>query len=251
MIAIIAILASMLLPALNKAREKARAISCTSNMKQLGLKHALYRDSYNNEIVPGRGPWGIGISGYTNPLSTYWHVRLRFYIDGRPDVPGKNGGVYTCPSASGVTSATGALEPGDGNGLLVPCDIRGIKDVAGGYVNESKKDPKFFLGFGQNQYISYCVNVMDGVNNHASPYGPNEWRDPSRTVLNFDFGGYNYCFGYKDEVVNNWTMSARHDGRANVLYLDGHVASNNFSEISTVSSGSGAIYELNNIWLAK
>ena len=51
-IAIIAILAAMLLPALSKAREKARQISCTSNLKQLGLATTMYTND-NNDMIHG------------------------------------------------------------------------------------------------------------------------------------------------------------------------------------------------------
>ena len=56
-IAIIAILAAMLLSALAKAREKARQISCTSNLKQLGLSTAMYTND-NDDMIAGVNDFG-------------------------------------------------------------------------------------------------------------------------------------------------------------------------------------------------
>jgi prepilin-type N-terminal cleavage/methylation domain-containing protein/prepilin-type processing-associated H-X9-DG protein len=50
-IAIIAILAGMLLPALNKARERARAVQCLSNLKNIGLNVMMYADE-NDSFLP-------------------------------------------------------------------------------------------------------------------------------------------------------------------------------------------------------
>ena len=50
-IAIIAILAGMLLPALNKARERARAVQCLSNLKNIGLNAMMYADE-NDSFLP-------------------------------------------------------------------------------------------------------------------------------------------------------------------------------------------------------
>src|SRR5438045_6907015 len=74
-IAIIAILAAMLLPALNRAKTKATGVHCLGNLKQLQLAWAMYADDHNDYLVgnhwqdeanrvPNVGNW---ISGWLDP----------------------------------------------------------------------------------------------------------------------------------------------------------------------------------------
>jgi len=102
-IAIIAILASMLLPALSKAREKARQISCTNNMKQLGLGMHMYADDYNGTMCVRSYSYLVDSSGsdHTWWNSHYW--LLSPYVGNSGHIaPGvkesKNFPVFKCPS---------------------------------------------------------------------------------------------------------------------------------------------------------
>jgi prepilin-type processing-associated H-X9-DG protein/prepilin-type N-terminal cleavage/methylation domain-containing protein len=99
-IAIIAILASMLLPALNKARDRAKQIKCVSNLKQIGTAFGMYTTDNEQWLPKYMDP--NGWIRWQDRLFPYVHnysgkvVQNIYRKDGQPS------GVFKCPAQAGV-----------------------------------------------------------------------------------------------------------------------------------------------------
>ena len=141
-IAIIAVLIALLLPAVQSAREAARRIQCTNNLKQIGLAMHNYHSSHNS-FPPGYVSWGWGT----------WYIFTLPWIEG--------GTVYNSWNQSGPAA--------DPNGI---CDLRradehhGHADPAADLYLPERSQQQYFLRGRQQQLWKLCRKY-----NYAANYG--------------------------------------------------------------------------------
>jgi prepilin-type N-terminal cleavage/methylation domain-containing protein/prepilin-type processing-associated H-X9-DG protein len=189
-IAIIAILAAMLFPVFARAREKARQISCISNLKQLNLAFMMYAQDYD-EIMP---------MGVYPDWQTYWDTKVDWFGnvigDGLITPYARNQQIAACPSARGIS----ADRPYTGYAYNV--SYVGCNPAEGGQpaaLAEITRPTKTVM-LSDSAIWSTFTNEVYGNNLLRSPAHPHfPWGDPGPTV------------------------HYRHNEAANAAYCDGHV----------------------------
>ncbi len=195
-IAIIAILAAMLLPALNKAREKARVSNCIGNLKQIGLAVTMYADQYE-------GYYPITAGAYR------WYYCIAEQLNRNPKV-------LLCPSCT--KQHTNAL----GNDGYLQTDNY--------YPNQI-----YWLSYGMNQNLAGQLSA-DGTtaSGYKPPFKLARVRRPSEVMAVVDSkcwrGVGNFTWNIISSNANptlsdsdiNKSAAYRHSNNINGLLADGH-----------------------------
>jgi prepilin-type N-terminal cleavage/methylation domain-containing protein/prepilin-type processing-associated H-X9-DG protein len=225
-IAIIAILAAMLLPALASAKEQAKRIVCTSNLRQIGVALVVYADDHQDLLVPAEYNTRKGAKaeeGWPTILSKNRYIPAET-TDGYYKVPAK-GSVFRCPSGLPAVYTANPTSRDDPQGAMAwPF---GTTNQSGGRIfvdcwygiNGTTGSPEIwpFTRIPLDNHKSVC--------NHYSL----ATKVPRMPAV---FDGW-WILNGKDERVN-----ARHSKRTktNLLFFDGSVASFDTFKLPSVKS---------------
>ena len=212
-IAIIAILASMLLPALGKARDKARQVHCVNNMKQIGLALNLYESDFDDYIAP----W---LHRPSFPGGTSWVEALWPYV-------GSSGVYWVCPGSDTYASPNyhkleKVTEP-DGDHGRGPSWLSGIQNIAIVAMHAT-------VQFGRNNSTGEANYVRTNHVAHPSEmiYAGDATCRLSQYTAFPNNQGWRKVGRWRAPVVPcsaNMGFYAHHGNQINNLRIDGHVES--------------------------
>lgn len=212
-VAILAILAAMLLPALQRAREKARAGVCANNLRQHYLAFLAYADSFEGQCVQWLHPtdpacdpnqwiiWQTVLVKLGYLPGTLNNTGVRGYPLPGLKCPANENGYYEPPGAPATQYRYGSpnylynLATGHApicNGSLGPNPIRTLSSIRSPSSKGMLYESGLVTTWGQPYRCGFAVHAWNGY---------------------FDPGNINY------------TIADVHLGRSHVLFFDGHVES--------------------------
>ena len=209
-IAIIAILAAILMPALNAAREKARAISCASNLKQLGT-------GINQYCVDNTNVMPVTLTA-TYDIKNNWFNKLDGYVGGAETVTFKQTNGSQAEGAALFSKKTVFRCPSDKTPYLTTTNQSGSLSYGMPYSSQAASYPGF-----AGAKVSRIKH-------------PTRLCTLAETIYYFRFDAYN---GNRNaatfeatidpkqvSVLNNNTgqwIARQHNGQTNMVFFDGHV----------------------------
>ncbi len=207
-IAIIAILAGMLLPALNAAREKARASNCVSNLKQIQLAQTLYTEENDGVLVLGYDArnatrtYGGKTGAGTN---AYWTALLADHVDWN---------VFSCPSVVNKYITPFTTVSADTN-IRSQYGISQWGVTSAGRIDKGRKisNSRNAINFGEADQMG---NATGDTNQWVGPLGP-------RDTIGSDTMDTAIPAGLTTVKQGMRSLTGIHGERSNFAFIDGHV----------------------------
>lgn len=209
-IGIIGILAGLLLPALSHARERGRAVKCSSNLKQVGLAMMMYVEDHQH-YPPGR------VAGFTQ-----WDLCVGTYAGGKSDplTPEARTALFICPSVKAPNKATQL------NYSANPNVCKEVKTNVGQVAASAIRRPaEIAVVTDAIQYTPEGAShaILWGV--EGSKASPIYWNDGDPANSRKAIGlGTDEDKTYDTTDPNGSNIRYRHGNRsATLLFTDGHV----------------------------
>ena len=218
-IAIIALLLAILIPSLRKAKEKVKEIACKSNLRNVGTAMLMYLDDHGRTLPHTRSSNGFlwfesdGVT-YRKPGSgsgTYWGVYYKDYL--------KETKIFGCPSLHRVPRLIYSYSD-------FPDPSAVIQHAAFGLNHHPRARERNVGTIRPHSEFILCTDhaeprpengTSDGFHNNDTPGAMN--------LRSYRRGGSRF-FSYRQIFRHNirFADDDRTGGRANILWLDGHVS---------------------------